>query len=147
MLDKTFGNHWLLSFLIKEGNVLFNDIFNTFLFTVIWCQTFGKGTIQTARELTCCCHYIGYSFQLAARVLLYAPSHFVTPLMESTMNDQSDDIFHHDRMLLPWSYILLPQFLSVECLCLYWIQWCLCPADVWSVWDWFMSAPHCFILL
>ena len=31
-------------------------------------------TIQIAREETCCRH-IGYSFRLAARVLLYAPSH------------------------------------------------------------------------
>ena len=27
------------------------------------------------REETCCHHYMGYSFQLAARDLLYAPSH------------------------------------------------------------------------
>ena len=27
----------------KEGNVLFNDALNTFYFTVIWCQTYGKG--------------------------------------------------------------------------------------------------------
>ena len=25
----------------KEGNVLFNDALNTFLFTVIWRQTYG----------------------------------------------------------------------------------------------------------
>ena len=31
-------------------------------------------TTQIAKEETCC-HHIGYSFQLAARVLLYAPSH------------------------------------------------------------------------
>ena len=31
-------------------------------------------TTQIAREETCC-HHISYSFQLAARVLLYAPSH------------------------------------------------------------------------
>ena len=31
-------------------------------------------TTQIAREETCC-HHIGYSFRLAARVLLYAPSH------------------------------------------------------------------------
>ena len=30
-------------------------------------------TIQIGEE-THCCHYMGYSFQLAARVLLYAPS-------------------------------------------------------------------------
>ena len=35
----------------------------------IWLKT-----ILIVREETCCCH-IGYSFRLAARVLLYAPSH------------------------------------------------------------------------
>ena len=29
----------------KEGNVLFNDALNTFLFTVIW-QTYGKGPLE-----------------------------------------------------------------------------------------------------
>ena len=43
----------------KEGNVLFNDALNTFLSTVIWRRN----------------HHMGYSFKLAARVLLYAPSH------------------------------------------------------------------------
>ena len=36
---------------------------------VIW-----QRAIQIAREETCCCHYMSYSFQLAAKVLLYAPS-------------------------------------------------------------------------
>ena len=30
----------------KEGNVLFNDAVNTFYFTVMWCQTYGKGPIR-----------------------------------------------------------------------------------------------------
>ena len=51
----------------KEGNVLFNDALNTFLFTVI-------RTILIVRKETRYRH-IGYSFRLAARVLLYAPSH------------------------------------------------------------------------
>ena len=55
----------------KEGNVLFNDTLNTFLFTVIWHQT---RTILIVRKETHR-HHIGYSFRLTARVLLYAPSH------------------------------------------------------------------------
>ena len=47
----------------KEGNVLFNDALNTF-----YLRLYG------VREETRCC-YIGYSFRLAARLLLYAPSH------------------------------------------------------------------------
>ena len=35
----------------------------------IWLRT-----ILIVRKETCCCH-IGYSFQLTARLLLYAPSH------------------------------------------------------------------------
>ena len=33
----------------KEGNVLFNDALNTFLFTVIWRQTYGKGQLSSER--------------------------------------------------------------------------------------------------
>ena len=32
-------------------------------------------TTQVTREETCCHHYMSYFFQLAARDLLYAPSH------------------------------------------------------------------------
>ena len=34
-------NEWM-----KEGNVLFNDTLNTFYFTVIWRQTYGKGLLR-----------------------------------------------------------------------------------------------------
>ena len=57
----------------KERSVLFNDAFKTFYFSVILYRTYGV-TIQIVREETRCRH-MGYSFQLAARVLLYAPSH------------------------------------------------------------------------
>ena len=30
----------------EEGNVLFNDARNTFYFTVIWRQTYGKGPLR-----------------------------------------------------------------------------------------------------
>ena len=77
----------------KEGNVLFNDALNTFYLRLygreevfyltthsthfiygymasdIWLRT-----ILIVRKETCCRH-IGYSFRLAAMVLLYAPSH------------------------------------------------------------------------
>ena len=51
----------------KEGNVLFNDALNTFYLRLL-------RTILIVRKETCCCH-IGYSFRLAARVLIYAPSY------------------------------------------------------------------------
>ena len=57
----------------KEGNVLFNDTLNTF-----YLRLYGVGHMvkdhSDRREKTCYRH-IGYSFRLAARVLLYASSH------------------------------------------------------------------------
>ena len=82
-------------------------------------------TILIVREETRCRH-IGYSFRLAARVLLYAhptdriahTTAFVTPVVEHwlereisqclhPMKDRSDDLSHHERTLLPRSYISL----------------------------------------
>ena len=88
----------------------------------IWLRT-----ILIVRKETCCGH-IGYPYRLTARVLLYAPSHrqdntyhkaFVTPVVEHwlereidqwihPMKDRSDDPSHHERTLLPRSYISLP---------------------------------------
>ena len=90
----------------------------------IWLRT-----ILIVREETRCRH-IGHSFRLTARVLLYAPSHrqdstyhgfgnFVTLVVEHwlereiaqwvhPMKDRSDDPSHHERTLLPRSYISLP---------------------------------------
>ena len=55
----------------KEGNVLFNDVLNTFylwLYGVVYMVN-----DNSAREETCCHHNMGYSFQLEARDLLYSP--------------------------------------------------------------------------
>ena len=73
------------------------------------------------------CRHIGYSFRLTARVF-YMHHHteriahitaFVTPVVEHwlerevaqwahPMKDRSDDPSHHERTVLPWSYISLP---------------------------------------
>ena len=79
----------------KEGNVLFNDAFNTFylrlygvgrkemFYLTTYSTHFIYGymasdiwlrTILIVRKETRCRH-IGYSFRVTARVLLYAPSH------------------------------------------------------------------------
>ena len=86
----------------------------------IWLKT-----ILIVREETHC-HHIGYSFRLTARVLLYAPFHRQDSTYHGLcytshgalereiaqwvhhMKDRSDDPSHHERMLLPWSYISLP---------------------------------------
>ena len=75
-----------------------------------------------------CCHHMGYSFRLTARVLLYAPSHrqdstyhslCYTLVMEHwlereiaqgfNMKDRSDGPSHHEWTLLPLSYISFPR--------------------------------------
>ena len=67
----------LLSFVTegrKEGNVLFNDALNTFYLRLYGIRYMVKDHSDSEREETRCCH-IGYSFQLTAKVLLYAQSH------------------------------------------------------------------------
>ena len=57
----------------KEGNVLFNDALNTFYLRLYGVGHMVKDHSDTREET--CCHHMGYSFRLAARVLLYASSH------------------------------------------------------------------------
>ena len=55
--------------MFKEGNVLFNDAFNTFDLRLYDVRHIVKEREETRWR------YIGYSFRLAVRVLLYASSH------------------------------------------------------------------------
>ena len=41
----------------------------------IWRQTYGKGPFRKREREETRCHHMGYSFQLAARDLLYASFH------------------------------------------------------------------------
>ena len=59
----------------KEGNVLFNDGLNTFYLRLHGVGHMVKDHSDNEREETRCRHYVGYSFRLAARVLLYAVFH------------------------------------------------------------------------
>ena len=74
----------------------------------IWLRT-----ILIVRKETCC-HHIGYSYRLTARVLLYAPSHrqdntyhslcyasrgALAGMRNSSMKDRSDDPPHHEGTL------------------------------------------------
>ena len=56
----------------KEGNVLFNDTLNTFYLQLYGVRHMVK--VKIVKEETCY-RNMGYSHRLAARVLLYAPSH------------------------------------------------------------------------
>ena len=58
---------------MKEGNVLFNNTLNTFYLRLYGVRHMIKDHSISEKET--CCHHIGYSFRLTARVLLYAPSH------------------------------------------------------------------------
>ena len=89
----------------------------TYMVSDIWLRT-----ILIVRKETRCRH-ICYSFRLTAMVLLYAPSHkqdstyhglcytsrgALAGTRNSSMKDWSDDPSHHERTLLPRSYISLP---------------------------------------
>ena len=54
----------------KEGNVLFNDALNTFYLRLYGVIHMVKDHSDSERETRC--RHMGYSFRLAARVLLYA---------------------------------------------------------------------------
>ena len=57
----------------KEGSVLFNDTLNTIYLWLYGVRHMIKNHSDSMREETRCCN-MGYSFRLAARVLLYASS-------------------------------------------------------------------------
>ena len=57
----------------KEGNVLINDALNTFYLRLYGVRHMVKDHSDSEKGTRC--RHIGYSFRLAARVLLYAPSH------------------------------------------------------------------------
>ena len=67
--------HWLEREIAqwKEGNVLFNDALNTFYLRLYGVTHMVKDHSDSEREETRCRH-MGYSFRLAARVILYASS-------------------------------------------------------------------------
>ena len=71
----------------KEGNVLFNDALNTFYLRLYGVRHMVKDHSDSERGNSLLPH--GFSFRLAARVVLYASSHrqdnttsaFVTPVV------------------------------------------------------------------
>ena len=68
-------------FLIKEGRVLFNGALNTFYLWLYGVRHMIKDHSNSERGN--CCRHMGYSFQLAARVLLYASSHIYLSINQS----------------------------------------------------------------
>ena len=88
----------------KEDIFLLNDTLNTF-----YLQLYGvwhKVKDHSDCEETCCRH-VGYSFWLAARVLLYAPSHttaFVTPVVEHWLQQEIAQWVHHEGSIRPFGW-------------------------------------------
>ena len=58
----------------RKGNSLFNDALNTFYLRLYGVRHMVKDHSDSEREETRC-SLMGYSFRLAAKVLLYASSH------------------------------------------------------------------------
>ena len=104
------GREW------RKDFFLFYDTHHI-LFMVIWHQSYWKRTTED----THCCHYMGYFFYLAARVLLYAihriihTTTFVTPVVEHQLELEIAQCVHHEGSIrlpiapwadtLPWIYI------------------------------------------
>ena len=94
---------------------------------VIW-----HWTIQIARKETHC-HHIGYSFQLPARVLLYAPSllSVIILIVDMWFWDKSSVDDHCDLIPDQWKYVVplgnsqfnLPDLLNVSILWLRFSDW------------------------
>ena len=97
----------------NEGNVLFNDALSTF-----YLRLYGVGHMVEDHSDS----ERGNPLLFPARVLLYTPSHrqdstyhslcytsrgALAGTKNSTMKDRSDDPSHHERTLLPRSYISL----------------------------------------
>ena len=99
----------------RRKEVFYLTMHSTHLLMIIW-----RLTTQIEKEETRYRH-MGYSFRLAARVLLYAPSHRQDSTYHSlcytnrgtlagTRNSSMglpDDPSHHARTLLPQGYISL----------------------------------------
>ena len=85
----------------KEGNVLFNDALNAFYLWLYGVGHIVKDHSDSERENPLLPLH-GYSFQLAARVLLYAPSHrqaFDTSVVEHWMEQYLSGSMMKDRCM------------------------------------------------
>ena len=108
VLDQSKCQFKHLSIFRKDGNVLFNDALKHILFTGI-------------------CHHMGYSFWLAARVLLYASSHrqdntyhslcYTSRGAQARMRNSSMGPPHEGsirRPIAPWANALTMNYISLR---------------------------------
>ena len=108
----------------KEGNVLFNDALNTFYLRLYGVRHMVKDHSDSERRNPLPPHGLLFSINSKGSFICTIPDRiahttaFVTPVMEHwlereiaqwvhPMKDRSDDPSHHERTLLPRSYISL----------------------------------------
>ena len=109
----------------KEGNVLFNDALNTFYLPLYGVTHMVKDHSDSERGNPLPPHRLLFPFSSKGFFYMHHPTEriihttvFVTPVVEHwlereiaqwvhPMKDRSDDPSHHERTLLPGSYISL----------------------------------------
>ena len=110
----------------KEGNVLFNDALNTFYLRLYGVRHMVKDHSDSERGNPLPPHELLFSINSKGSFICTIPDRiahttaFVTPVVEHwlereiaqwvhPMKDRSDDPSHHERTLLPRSYISVPR--------------------------------------
>ena len=115
---KLYGSTQSLTCTRKEGNVLFNDTLNTFHLQVYGVRHMVKDHSDSERENLLLPHGLLFYMHHPTDRITHTTA-FVTPVVDHwlkqeiaqwvhPMKDQSDDPSHHERTLLPQSYISLP---------------------------------------
>ena len=123
---------WLRTILIvreeREREMFYLTTHSTHFIYSYMASDMWLRTIFIVREETHCCH-MGYVFRNNSKgsfiCTIPHTTAFVTPVEEHwlereiaqwvhPMKDRSDDPLHHERTLLPWSYISLPVLGSAE---------------------------------
>ena len=109
----------------KEGNVLFNDTLNTFYLQLYGVGHMEKNHLDSERGNPLPPHRLLFPINSKGSFICTIPDRiahttaFVTPVVEIAqwvhpMKDRSDDLSHHERTLLPRSYISLPDRQAVR---------------------------------
>ena len=105
----------------KEGNVLFNNALNTFYLRLYGVRHMVKDHSDSEKGNLLLPHRLLFPINSKGSFICTIPdriahtSAFITPVVEREiaqwvhpMKDRSDDPSHHERTLLPRSYISLP---------------------------------------
>ena len=109
----------------NEGNVSFNDALNTFYLRLYGIRHMVKDHSDSEKGNPLPPHGLLFPINSKGSFICTIPDRiahttaFVTPVIEHwlereivqwvhPMKDRSDDPSHHERTLLPWSYISLP---------------------------------------